>query len=208
MDGFTIVDGAVAAIILISAILAYSRGLVREMMAIVGWIAAGALAFTFAGTLQPLVTELPVVGDMLAGSCELAIIAAFAVVFALALVVVSFFTPLLSGAIRGSVLGPFDQGLGFIFGVLRGIVLVAVGFVVYDRVTVSEGIPAVAESRSAAVFGRARTGIEEQIPEDAPGWILTRYETLVGSCGAPAEPVDATAPDATLPDAGTLPPTQ
>ena len=32
MDGFTIVDGVVAVIILISAILAYSRGFVREGM--------------------------------------------------------------------------------------------------------------------------------------------------------------------------------
>ncbi len=195
MDGFTIVDGVVAAIILVSAILAYSRGLVREAMAIVGWIAAAILAFTFAKVAEPLVKELPVVGDMLAGSCELAIIAAFAVVFALALVAVSFFTPLLSGAIRGSVLGPIDQGLGFVFGVLRGLVLVAVAFVVYDRVTVSEGIPAVEQSRSATIFNRARGSIEERIPDDAPGWILTRYEGLVGTCGAPAAPVS----DAPLP---------
>lgn len=201
MDGFTIVDGAVAAIILISAILAYSRGLVRETMAIVGWVAAAILAFTFAGAAEPLVMELPFIGDTLAGSCELAIIAAFAAVFVLALVVVSFFTPLLSGAIRGSVLGPIDQGLGFVFGVLRGILLVAVAFVVYDRVTVSEGIPAVRDSRSAAIFVRAKDGIEEQIPDDAPGWILTRYEGLVGTCGAPAAPSEAADPQGTLPDA-------
>ncbi|WP_179379823.1 CvpA family protein [Jannaschia marina] len=195
MDGFTIVDGAVAAVILISAILAYSRGIVREAMAIVGWIAAAILAYTFAGAAEPLVREIPFLGDILGDSCELAIIAAFAVVFALALVLTSFFTPLLSGAIRHSVLGPFDQGLGFLFGVLRGILLVAVGFVVYDRVTVSEGIPVVEQSRSATIFSRAQSNIEEQIPEDAPGWILTRYEGLVGECGAPVEAVEGTVPE-------------
>ena len=198
MDGFTIVDGAVAAIILISAILAYSRGLVREAMAIVGWIAAAFLAFTFAGAAEPLVTEyapmIPQIGETLAESCELSIILAFTAVFALSLLLVSFFTPLLSGAIRGSVLGPFDQGLGFLFGVLRGVLLVAVAFVVYDRVTVSEGLPVVESSRSVAIFGRAQAGIEEQIPDDAPGWILTRYEGLVGECGAPVAPVEATVP--------------
>ncbi|SFI37267.1 CvpA family protein [Jannaschia pohangensis] len=192
MDGFTIVDGAVAAVILISAILAYSRGLVRELMAIAGWVAAAVVAFTFAGAAEPLVRELPYVGDVLGDSCELALIAAFALVFALALVVVSFFTPLLSSAVRHSVLGPFDQALGFVFGVLRGILLVAVAFVVYDRVTVSAGIPVVEESRSATIFGRAKTNIEGQIPEDAPGWILSRYESLVGSCGAPVETVTPT----------------
>lgn len=194
MDGFTIVDGAVAAVILISAILAYSRGLVREAMAIVGWVAAAVLAFSFAGAAEPLVREIPYLGDILGDSCELAVLAAFAIVFALALVLTSFFTPLLSGAIRQSVLGPFDQGLGFLFGVLRGVLLVAVGFVVYDRVTVNEGLPAVEDSRSAAIFSRAQGSIESQIPEDAPGWILSRYEALVGECGAPVEAVDATVP--------------
>ncbi|CUH40357.1 colicin V production protein [Jannaschia seosinensis] len=203
MDGFTYVDAAVAAIIIISAILAYSRGLVRETMAIAGWIVAAIVAFTFAATAEPLVREVPFLGDILGDSCELAIIAAFALVFALALVVLSFFTPLLSGAVRDSVLGPFDRGLGFIFGVLRGILLVAVAFVVYDRVTVSDGVPAIEASRSAVIFGRAQANIEQQIPEDAPGWIVTRYEGLVGECGAPVESLEA------VPDAdATLVPTQ
>jgi membrane protein required for colicin V production len=36
---FTIIDGVVAIVIILSALLAYGRGLVREVMAIVGWIA-------------------------------------------------------------------------------------------------------------------------------------------------------------------------
>ncbi len=169
MEGFTIVDGAVAGIIVISAILAYARGLVREAMAILGWIAAAILAFTFAGTVEPLVREIPYVGDILGDSCELAVIAAFALVFALALLLVSFFTPLLSSAIRGSALGPVDQGLGFLFGVLRGVLLVAVAFVVYDRVVVNEGVPSVEQSRSAAVFARMQGGIETPDPGGRAG---------------------------------------
>ena len=48
MENFTVVDGGAALIILLSAILAYSRGLVRELMSIVGWIGAAILAFIFA----------------------------------------------------------------------------------------------------------------------------------------------------------------
>ena len=36
MEGFTIIDGVVAVIIILSAVLAYSRGFVREAMAILG----------------------------------------------------------------------------------------------------------------------------------------------------------------------------
>ena len=185
MEGFTIVDAVVAAVIVISAILAFSRGLVRESMAIVGWIAAAVVAFLFAGAAEPLVREIPYVGDILGDSCELGVIASFAVVFALALVLVSFFTPLLSSAVRSSALGAVDQGLGFLFGVARGFLLVAVAFVVYDRVVVNEGVQVVEDSRSAAIFGRSQARIEENIPSDAPGWILQQYESLVGKCIAP-----------------------
>lgn len=183
MEGFTIVDGIVAAVIVISAILAYSRGFVREGMAILGWIVAAILAFVFAGSAEPLVKEIPVVGEYLQESCELSIIAAFAAVFAVALVVVSLFTPLFSTLVQRSALGGLDQGLGFFFGVLRGLLLVAVAFVVYDRVVVSDTIPMVDDSRTAKIFSRTRDSIDEQIPEDAPGWIVQRYEQLVGECG-------------------------
>lgn len=185
MEGFTIVDAGVAGIIVVSAILAYSRGLVRESMAILGWIAAAAAAFAFAGAAEPLVREIPYLGDFLGESCELGVIAAFALVFAVALLLVSLFTPLLSTAVRNSALGPVDSGLGFLFGVARGLLLVAVGFVVYDRIVVNEGLPEVEQARSAAVFDRAQAAIEAQIPEDAPGWIVARYEGLVGACDIP-----------------------
>jgi len=184
MEGFTLVDGVVAVVIVISAILAYSRGFVRETMAILGWIAAAVLAFIFAPNVEPLMKEIPVVGEYLTDSCELSIIAGFAAVFAVALVVVSIFTPLFASVVQRSALGGLDQGLGFFFGVLRGMLLVAVALVVYDRVIVNEAIPMVDDSRTAKIFRRTQESIDQNIPEDAPGWVVQRYEQLVGDCGA------------------------
>ena len=202
MEGFTLIDGIVAAVILLSAVLAYSRGLVREAMAIAGWIGAAVLAFIFAPQAEPLVRELPVVGEFLADSCELSIIASFAAVFALGLVVMSLFTPLFSSAVQRSVLGGLDQALGFLFGVVRGILLVAVAFIVYDRAVAADTIAMVDNSRSAKVFASFQGSLNETIPEDAPGWIVSRYEELVASCGspaAPAEPAPAPAESAPAP---------
>jgi len=182
MDGFTIVDGVVGAVIVISALLAYSRGFVREMMAIVGWVAAAVLAFLFAAQAEPLVKEIPYVGDFLRGSCELSVIAAFSAVFAVALVVVSLFTPLFSTVVQRSALGGIDQAFGFLFGALRGIVLVAVALVVYERVLVTGEVAMVDDSRTVRVFSGMQQDIDTLIPEDAPGWILLRYEELVGQC--------------------------
>ena len=118
MDGFTIVDGGVAVAIVMSALLAYSRGVVREITAIAGWIAAAFVAFVFADTAQPLVRQIPYLGDMLGDSCELLIVASFAIVFALSLLLVSLFTPLFSAIVQRSIFGGFDQMLGFFFGVV------------------------------------------------------------------------------------------
>ncbi len=181
MDGFTLVDGGVALVILVSAILAYSRGFVREGMAIAGWIAAAVLAYMFAPKAMPLVREAPVVGEFL-DNCELAMIASFVAVFAVALAVVSLFTPLFSSVIQRSALGGLDQALGFVFGVVRGVLLVLVALVVYDRLVATQTVPVIDDSRTARIFARAQERINEQIPDDAPGWIVNRYTALVSSC--------------------------
>lgn len=184
MEDFTIVDGVVAVVIVLSALLAYSRGLVREALAILGWIGATILAFIFADQVQPLIRQIPMLGDIIGDSCELSIIGAFAAVFAVALVVFSIFTPLFSTIVQRSALGGVDQGMGFLFGVFRGILLVAVAFFVYQTVLSAQSIPMVDDSRSAAVFSRLTGQIEDRNPEQALGWITTQYEQLVGDCGA------------------------
>ncbi|WP_298969862.1 CvpA family protein [uncultured Roseobacter sp.] len=184
MEGFTIIDGVVALIIVVSALLAYGRGLVREVMAIVGWIAAAILGFLFAPQVEPLVREIPVVGEFLADSCELSIIGAFALVFAVALIVVSLFTPLFASVVQRSALGGIDQGFGFLFGVARGVLLIAIAFFVYETVVTGETYTVVDESRSAVVFAQISDRIQNSEPEQALGWITQQYETLVGNCGA------------------------
>ncbi len=185
MDGFTLVDAGVAIIVLLSGVLAYSRGLVRETMAILGWIGAAIVAFIFAPQVEPLVRQIPIVGDFIGDSCELAIIAAFAAVFALALVIVSIFTPLFSSVVQRSAIGGVDQALGFFFGVLRGILLVAVAFFVYDTIFATQQLAVIDDSRSAGVFAQLTARIEAQNPEQALGWITQQYQDLVGNCGAP-----------------------
>lgn len=192
MDGFTIIDAVVAVVIILSAILAWSRGFVRESLAILGWIAAAVLAFLFAATLRPMIAQLPVLDRFLGDSCELATIAGFAVVFALALVVFSIITPLFSSVVQRSALGGIDQGMGFLFGAARGILIVAIAFIVYERVISTAQSPMVDNSRSAQVFARLSGEMNEQIPDDAPGWLVRRYEQLVSDCTATGEEVDAT----------------
>lgn len=186
MEGFTVVDAGVFAIVILSGILAYSRGLVREVLAIAGWVAAAIVGYMFAPQAEPLIQQIPVVGDFLRESCELSIIASFAIVATAALVVVSIFAPLFAGLIQRSALGGIDQGLGFLFGVARGLLLIAVAFFVYEMV-VTEEILVVDDSKSAEIFAQMTDRIQEQRPEDALGWVTDKYEDLIGGCSPEAD---------------------
>ncbi len=197
MENLTAVDGGAALIVVISAVLAFSRGLVRELMAILGWVGAAIVAFLFAPAAQPLVKELPVVGEFLSDSCELSVVAAFAGVFAIGLIVAALFTPLFSSVVQRSALGGIDQALGFLFGAARGVLLIAVAFIVYDRVLSDQAIPMIDNSRTANVFENFQANIDESIPTDAPGWIVARYNELTNVCapgGADVAPEPAPAP--------------
>jgi len=185
MDGFTIIDGVVALFIVLSALLAYSRGFMREALAIAGWVVAGVVAFIFAPQVEPLVKEVPVVGEFIADSCELSMIGAFAVIFAVALIIASLITPLFSSLVQRSALGGLDQGVGFLFGVARGVLLIAIAYFVYETVISAQSIAIIDDSRSARVFSQLTDAVAAQEPEQALGWITAQYEQLVGKCDAP-----------------------
>lgn len=205
MEGMTIVDGVSILILAVSALLAYSRGFVRELLSIFGWIVAAVVAFIFAGQVEPLVREIPYLGDFIGTACEQYMVAAFIVVFLVALVVVSIFTPLVSGAVQNSAVGSLDQGLGFLFGLLRGAVLIIVALIVYDRIIAGgEGYPMIDDSRTAEIFAQTKVRIAEMVPETAPDWIAERYTQLTssGSCGpeeAAVTPETPAAPEADAP---------
>lgn len=189
MEGYTLIDGGSALILLVSAILAYSRGFVRECLSIASWVVAAIVAFVFAPQVEPLIREVPVLSDMLAGSCELSMITAFAAVFALTLIVVAIFTPLFAGAVQRSALSGFDQGLGFLFGVARGIILILVGLVLYEWILPGGGLEIVEASKTKELLTGTKEQVEAMIPTDAPNWLMGRYEELTTSCGG--TPADA-----------------
>lgn len=182
MDGFTLVDGVVAFVIFVSAILAYSRGFVREILSIAGWVIAAIVAFNFAPQAEPLIREIPYLGDFIT-SCQLGIIAGFAAVFAVALIFTSIFTPIFSGLVQKSSIGGLDQGLGFAFGAIRGIVLILVALVIYDYIGTTEDM--IENSKTKELLTASKEQMQTMIPTEAPQWIVDRYEELTGSCEAP-----------------------
>ncbi len=114
----TPIDWAVVALVAVSLLLGALRGFVREVFSLIGWVAGAYLALRFATALGeriPLEIEWPIVKTVLAG---IAIIAAC--VFAAALIGWIAHRFLVAAKLTAA-----DRSLGAVFGLARGVVIVA-----------------------------------------------------------------------------------
>jgi membrane protein required for colicin V production len=126
---FTLFDLAVVAVVLLSAVFAFSRGAVREVLAIGGWIGAAlAVFYVFPHIRQPARELLvPLLPDNLPREL-LADAAAGAATFLVALLALSLLAHSAARQVQQSRLGPLDRSLGFLYGLLRGALVVCVAY--------------------------------------------------------------------------------
>ncbi len=110
-------DYAVIGVFAVSMVFGAWRGLVREVISILGWVIAFLAANLLAGPLGPAMPEaIP--------SPELRVAAAFVAVFIASLIVTSLVGLLLSKIVRAVGLGGVDRTLGTAFGATRGLLIV------------------------------------------------------------------------------------
>ena len=102
MENLNVVDLAAIAIILVSTILAYFRGLSREILAIVSWVIAALMGFIIAPYLDPFINKIPIIKEILMDSCELSIMISYIVGFLLSLIFLSLLIPILTNIIHQS----------------------------------------------------------------------------------------------------------
>lgn len=119
----TLLDFIVIAVLLLSAILAFIRGFTREMFSLLGWVGAAAAAWFLLPYTEPYAREI--VNDVLAAR----IIASIAV-FIVVLFAITFIGSPVSGRVRESHFSSMDRLLGGLFGVVRGAVLIVLGYLV------------------------------------------------------------------------------
>ena len=115
------VDLGVAAVVLLSAIFAFYRGFMREVLAIAGWVGAAVFAFHYYGDVRPHIE--PYLKDEL-----LTDVATAAGLFLSSLVVFWLVIHFIVNRVKKSALNALDRSLGFVFGVARGVVVVALAF--------------------------------------------------------------------------------
>lgn len=178
-----VVDATVIVLLLVSAYLAMVRGLMRELLALASWVAAFFLAFLLAPAVQPAMAALPGVGGFLE-ECQFGMLAGFVVVFGVALIGTAILIWLFSGSIRNTALSVADQATGFIFGVLRGLVLVAVIYIAYQQIVPAADQYAFVENAlTVDVVKQSADAVRVFVPDEVPGWLESRVNQLMGACG-------------------------
>lgn len=126
---FTFLDFILLGIMLVSGLLALARGFTREVLSLVAWGAAAIaayLAIKQPGFVEFAKTSVPYLDKEI-----LAQIAVGAAAFLLVLIIVSIISVKISDYVVDSSAGSFDRTLGFIFGVVRGFVFVAIAYLFY-----------------------------------------------------------------------------
>jgi membrane protein required for colicin V production len=112
------VDYAIIVVLVLSVIISLIRGFVREVISLLTWIAAFWVAFRFAPAFTGVIAKY-------ISTQSLQQPAAFAILFIVTLIVGAIFNYVVGLFVDKTGLSGTDRMLGLVFGVARGILLVA-----------------------------------------------------------------------------------
>ena len=130
-----ITDIAVVVVVLVSAFLAYARGFVHEVLSVAGWIGAGFITIYGFPYAQPYARDLipiELAADLAAGVA----------IFVISLAILSILTRAISKRVQDSALNALDRSLGFLFGMVRGAVLVCLVYIAVEKLMPVQDQPA------------------------------------------------------------------
>src|SRR5579871_6124615 len=128
-------DIAVVVVVIVSTILAVARGFVRETLSILAWAAAAIATLYFGPSLASFLAariSTPLLGPVLA----------FAGIFLVVLIPLSFVSFRLSERVRKSPVGTLDRSLGAPFGIIRGLALIGIAYLAISLVIPVRAQPA------------------------------------------------------------------
>lgn len=168
-----VVDIGVLLILLVSAVLAYARGFVHEVLSVGGWV--GAIFATFYGFpyAKPFARKyisLDLAADLAAGT----------VIFIVTLVFLSLLTRAVAKQVQNSALNVLDRSLGFLFGLARGAVLVCVAYIGLELIMPVEDQPAIVrDARTMQLIKPGAALLEQLVPDHITGQSKSGSKTSI-----------------------------
>jgi membrane protein required for colicin V production len=163
----TLLDGIVIGFTLVSAMLAMVRGFSREILSIASWVAAAAAAYFFYPVVLPYV-EPYIDHEMVA------LAVAAAIIFFVALIVVTVITMKIADFIIDSKVGPLDRTLGFVYGAARGLLVLAVALLFFNWLVGTNPPTWVTEAKSRPLLEGIGAWLQGILPDDPENSILNR----------------------------------
>lgn len=151
-----ILDWVLLAVLACSMLLGVWRGLVFEVLSVLGWIAAFVLAQWLAPDVAP---SLPM-GN---ASGTVRYVAAFALVFVLGAFACGLAAALFKRLVQAVGLRPVDRVLGMVFGLLRGAILILAAGVIISN-TPLQREPWWRESTGAALTVSVLHALKQAMP--------------------------------------------
>jgi membrane protein required for colicin V production len=160
MDNLPIngLDLAVGIVLLVSALLAFMRGFVHEVLSIVAWVGAVLAAIYGLVFVRPFARGIIPI-DWAADA------AAAVVIFLLVLLALSILTNAVARSIQKSALNNLDRSLGFVFGLARALVILGTGLIITDWLTNSGRPQWMARAKTLPVIELAANGLKAILPE-------------------------------------------
>lgn len=156
---FSYVDLAVALIVLVSMGYAIWRGFVAETLSVFAWAAAAFAALYFAPFIAPHAQKL--ISPAWIGTA-----ASYVVVFLVVLIPLSFISFRFAQNVHNSPVGALDRALGGIFGVVRGLAIVGIAYIVFSAfVPVHEQPGWVSEAGTLPVIQSSAEVILSLVPD-------------------------------------------
>mgnify|MGYP003705137423 CR=1 FL=1 len=150
-------DYGVIAILGFSLLVGVLRGLLRELVMLIGWIAAFVLATAFSGRLTPMIPES--LGPLLAS------LLAYVLIFIAVLVGAGFIALLLTMLAKSAGLGLLNRLMGAGFGVLRGLIVV-LALVLVAGLTPLPKEPFWKNAISSGAFETAIVAVRPWLPDE------------------------------------------
>jgi membrane protein required for colicin V production len=188
---FTYLDLGLAVIAVISGLLAMYRGLTREVLSLVSWALAGAAGAYFVFYQKGIAQTIA--DKFFGGTLVLAQAGVGILIFLIFLILVHLLTARFSDRVLDSHIGVFDRGLGFVFGVVRGFLLVVIGFVFYTFLADEKKYPPwVKEAQSLPLLEETGKPIQTMMA-GAAEYLTNKF----GNRGQPQQPAAAPAIDDT-----------
>ncbi len=194
--GFTWFDFAALVVLGLSGVMAFARGLIREVFSIIAFIGGAIAAVFFASMLSPLVESFTPLSGPLAS------VAAGLIIFLVVFVVITVITATVAKTAHQSTeIGSFDRAAGLAFGILRGVLVVAL-FVLLMRQTTPEDTAqpidpmqdAIRGARTYPIYNGVALALEAVLPQ-----ARDRTRDIINGQKGESAPIPPAEPDTQAP---------